>query len=421
MPDTRKIHYAWIICLGGTLMLFASIGLGINVFSAFQPHLLAQGGLSNTQGSFLITVRSFFVLLGMTSANALASRLGLRRSCTLAMFLLSLSSFLFGAASRFPLYCLAAALVGLGYSWAGMIPASLLMARWFQDRQSLALGLASAGTGLATILAPVPFTFLIERFSLRLSFWTEGALILLLALLFWLLVRDTPAQKGLSPYRTALHADRPPMPRPAPKGLTPLRWCFVLTASFCVGAATSLGISNFGVLYSTAGYEADTVARLISVMGLCMMVGKVACGQVTDRLGGRISNYILYVLVLVGFALCCLADLGNVPLAYLAMVLSGLGLPLSAVSPPIWARDLCGDGDYAKGLKWIQSVYALGIFLMGTVPGALADRTGSYVPAYSLFWGMLLISLILLGRVYEVTGAGRPPEESVTPTPPTAR
>ena len=33
MPDTRKIHYAWIICLGGTLMLFASIGLGI----AFVP------------------------------------------------------------------------------------------------------------------------------------------------------------------------------------------------------------------------------------------------------------------------------------------------------------------------------------------------------------------------------------------------
>ena len=48
MPHTSKVHYAWLICLGGTLMLFASIGLGVNVFSAFQPHLMALVGLSNT-------------------------------------------------------------------------------------------------------------------------------------------------------------------------------------------------------------------------------------------------------------------------------------------------------------------------------------------------------------------------------------
>ena len=91
------------------------------------------------------------------------------------------------------------------------------------------------------------------------------------------------------------------------------------------------------------------------------------------------------------------------------MILSGLGLPLSAVSQPIWARDLWGEEGYERGLKWIQSIYALGIFLMGTVPGALADRTGSYVPAYVLFWALLLLSLVLLGYVYETTGAGRRP------------
>lgn len=408
-PTVHKVHYAWSICLGGTLMLFASIGLGVNVFSAFQPHLMAQVGLSNTQGAFLITVRSFFVLVGMTTAGGVAGRLGLRRGCTLSLLLLAASSFLFGAAEQFPLCCLAAAMVGLSYSWAGVIPLSLLIAGWFQDRKALALGIASAGTGLATILAPVPFTTLIEHFSLRVSFWAEGGLIALLALLFWLLVRDRPEDKGLSPYRAGNHENLPSQPQPAPVGFTSLRRTFVLSASFCVGAATSLGISNFGVLYSTAGYDADTVARLISVMGLCMMAGKVACGQITDQLGGRISNYLLYFLVLGGYGLCCLANLGSVSLAYLAMILSGLGLPLSAVSQPIWARDLWGEEGYERGLKWIQSIYALGIFLMGTVPGALADRTGSYVPAYVLFWALLLLSLVLLGYVYETTGAGRRP------------
>ena len=411
MPQTSKVHYAWLVCVGGTIMLFANIGLGINVFSAFQPHLMAQVGLSNTQGAFLITVRSFFALLGMTTAGLAVGWLGLRRGCSLSLLLLAASCFLFGAADSFVLCCLASAMVGLSYAWAGVIPLSLLMSNWFQDRQALALGIASAGTGLATILAPVPFTALIERFSLRLSFWTEGTIIALLALAFWLLVRDRPEEKGLSPYRTGGHRDLPPQPHPAPKGLTKLDQGLVLLVSFCVGASTSLGISNFGVLYSTAGYDADTVARLISIMGLCMMAGKVAYGQAADRLGGRICNYLLYILVLGGYGLCCLAEAGSVPLAYLAMVISGLGLPLSAVAQPIWARDLWGDEGYARGLKWIQSLYALGIFLMGTVPGALADRTGSYVPAYGLFWGMLLLSLVLLGFVYEKTGAGRKPAE----------
>ena len=411
MLTSHRVHYAWIICLGGTLMLFTSIGLGVNLYSAFQPYVLEYGGLSNTQGAWIITVRSLFVFLGMTTANAVINHLGLRRGCTLSLVMLSLSSFLFGAVRQFPLYCLAAALIGLSYSWAGMIPASLLVSRWFHDRQALALGIISAGTGLATIVAPVPFTYLTERFSLRLSFWTEGGIMLFFAALFWLLVRDDPSEKGLSPYRSAGNEGKPSQPRIAPHGLTPLRWAFVLAGAFCVGAATSLAISNFGVLYTTAGYSSAVVAQLISVMGLCMMLGKIAYGQIVDRLGGRLSNYLLYALVLTGFALCCLANTGSVLIAFAAMILSGLGLPLSVVSPPIWARDLCGDADYPKGLKWIQSFYALGIVLLGPVPGAAADRTGSYIPAYVLFFLMLLLSLFLLGWVYEKTGAGGRPTE----------
>lgn len=409
MLTAKRVHYAWVICLSGTLMLFTSIGLGVNVFSAFQPHLMVYGGLTNIQGSFIVTVRSFFVLIGMTTANALVDRLGLRLGCTLSLLMVALSSFLFGAVRQFPLYCLAAALVGLAYSWAGMIPASLLISRWFYDRQALALGIISAGTGLATIVAPVPFTMLIETFSLRVSFWTEAAIMVLFALVFWLLAVDRPEEKGMSPYRLAGSENTPPQPRTAPQGLTPLRWYAILAAAFCVGAATSLGISNAGVLYSTAGYDSAVVARLISVMGLCMMVGKVAYGQITDRIGSRLSNYLIYTLVLVGFALCCLADTGSVPLAYAAMTIAGLGLPVSTVALPVWARDLCGDEGYARGVKWIQSLYALGIFIVGPVPGALADWTGSYVPAYALFWGLLLLSLLLIGLVYEKTHAGGKP------------
>lgn len=410
MTETHRIHYAWIICLGGTLMLFTSLGLGVNVFSAFQPYLLEYAGLSNTQGAWIITVRSFFILVGMATANWLVDRLGIRLACTLSLLMLAASSFLFGAVRQFPLYCLAAAMVGLVYSWAGMIPASLLISHWFQDRRALALSIVAAGSGLATIVAPVPFTTLIQTFSLRVSFWTQGTIMLLAAALFWFLVRDRPEDAGLSPYRTSGGEAVPVRPRPAPAGFTPTYQVLVLAAAFLVGAATSLGITDTGVLYSTAGYPQAVVAQLISCMGLCMIVGKISYGQVVDRMGGRMANYIFFGLILIGYALCCLADTGNIPLAFAAMVISGFGLPLCAVSPPVWARDLYGDENYARGLKWVQTIFALGIFVVGPVPGALADWTGSYIPAYAMFWVMLLVSLLLLGWVYARTRAGGRPE-----------
>ena len=72
-------------------------------------------------------------------------------------------------------------------------------------------------------------------------------------------------------------------------------------------------------------------------------------------------------------------------------------------------KDLLGDAGFAHGLKWLQSLFALGILLFGPVPGMLADAFGSYEPAYALFFLMTAVSLLLMGWVYARTGAGAPP------------
>ena len=49
MVSLRRPHYAWIICLGGALSLFAVMGMGINVFSVYQPYIIQLNGFSNAQ------------------------------------------------------------------------------------------------------------------------------------------------------------------------------------------------------------------------------------------------------------------------------------------------------------------------------------------------------------------------------------
>lgn len=107
MVSLRRPHYAWIICLGGALSLFAVMGMGINVFSVYQPYIIQLNGFSNAQGSWITTTRSLFTLAAMLTVNQLCARIGLRLVMTLGVVLLALSCFCFGLADSFPLYCAA--------------------------------------------------------------------------------------------------------------------------------------------------------------------------------------------------------------------------------------------------------------------------------------------------------------------------
>lgn len=404
----KRPHYAWVICLGSSLMLFTVMGLGVNVFSIYQPYLISILGFTNSQAAMVVTVRSLFIVFGMMTGTWMCCHVGLRRTSSLALLLFTGSCFLFGMSKSLFLCCGAAMLTGLGYGWGGMIPISLLMDRWFHDRQTYALGISTMGSGLATILAPAPLTWLIEHVSLRAAFWSEGLCALLCTLTVWIILRDDPKELGLAPYQDESSPTHDTdSVRIKPAGMTNRRWHMVLLAILLAGPASSLGLTNMGVLYSSEDYSSGVVAALVSVVGLSLMVAKPLYGQLVDQLGGRRSNHLVFAAALTSLGLCILAPTHSVPIAFMAAVVYGLGLPVGGMSPTIWAKDCLGSADFAKGLKWCQTMFALGNLLFGTVPGLLADHFGSYLPAYGLFFAMMLVSMGLLTHVYAVTGAGK--------------
>ena len=60
-------------------------------------------------------------------------------------------------------------------------------------------------------------------------------------------------------------------------------------------------------------------------------------------------------------------------------------------------------------MRSITVAYTVGMLLLGPVPGLLADRFGSYVPAYALFALCLAAAALLLQGIYRRLGAGRRP------------
>lgn len=405
----RRAHYAWAVCLGGALSLFAIIGLGINIFSVYQPYIIAQNNFTNAQGSLITTIRSLFIVAAMMTVNQLCARFGLRRVMTGGMLLMVLSCVCFGFAQSFPAYGAAAALTGLAYGYGGMVPLSLLIGHWFRDRRSFALGLASAGSGVSTIFAPALITRLIENYGMRAAFLAEAAVILAIAVLVWLLVRNAPEDMGMVPYHLGGAKTTVPAAQPAPAGMTKGLSAALLFAAFLTGAPGGPGFSHLTVLYTSSGYDSMVVAALISYLGLLICAGKLLCGLIYDTAGGLRGNLYTFGVFFLGFVLCCMAPVGGLLLPFLAITLFGLGVPISNVSFASWAQDLYGDQGYESAVRSFTVAFATGMLLFGPVPGLLADRFGSYVPAYALFAGTLLVSMAIVVYAYIKLNVGGKP------------
>ena len=398
---------AWLACLGCSAALFVVMGLGVNAFTVYQPYLLELQHFTNAQGSWITTVRSLFGMLSMATADTLCRRLGLRRVIAAGLGCFVLSYGLFGAAQSFPACCFAAVFSGLAYGYGGMVPLTLVISRWFRDKRGFALGLMAASSGISTIVAPPLLTRAIEGAGLRLSFWGEGLFSLILAMLAVLLIRDSPEELGLQPYSTG---ESPVQGKTVPvrqKDFTPVLWWAAVAAAFFTGGPCGPGFSHLTVLYTAEGYDSGTVALMISCFGVVLMLSKVLYGSISDALGSRTANFFTFGTGIAGFALCCLAPLGSMPLNWVGLVCTALGMPLSSVSLSVWAGELSGGGDYDRLVKWLSTSYMVGALVTGPVPGMLADRFGSYVPAYALFAGCLVCSMILIQGVYVKLSVGK--------------
>ena len=392
----NRPHRAWLICLGGALAMFAVMGLGVNVFSIYQPEIIRLNGFTDAQGSWITTTRSLFILATLLCVNQLCARFGLRRVMSAGVLLVGLSCLCFAFADRFLLYCAAAALTGVGYCLAGMVPVSLAVGRWFQDRQGLALGLASAGSGVSTVFAPVLLTGVLKEQGMTAAFLWEGGVIFLCAALVWRLMGDTPGEEG--PYHRPGAAPVQPSARRRGAGLSRGQWGLLLLAALFVGATGGPGFSHLTMLYTSSGYSSLFVAGLLSYLGAMISLGKIVCGQVYDRLGGLGGNRFAFGTLLLALALCALAPVGGALLPVLAITAFGLGLSITAVSPARWAGDLCAD--YESGVRRITLAFTAGMLVFGPLPGLLADWLGGYVPAYAAFFALLLAAYLIVQGLY---------------------
>ena len=278
----KNIHRAWAVCLGCTLALLVCGGLCINAFSV-------------TQTSMITTACSVTFLLCMFVVNTYYDKLGYRAGLTLAV-LLGVGSFvLFAEARTLPGYYLAGMLAGVSHGLGAMLPASILMLRWFSSRRGTAIGICAAGTGISAVVFSPILSALIERFSLRVCFYFEALVSLLAAGLVFLLIRESPEACGLAPYGTREEASSSEKQK---LSIHPsrLRWAMLYLGVILIGSIASPGFAHMMILFTSSGFSGAQAAFSFMPGAIAALTGSYAPAYIVFTLFTLFAIFTLAVV-----------------------------------------------------------------------------------------------------------------------------
>ena len=395
----KKPHYAWVVCFCGLWMFVCNMGLCSNILSVYLPFIEA-GGISDSMGSAILSIRCLFSFAVTFLVELYYRKLSLRWGIFLASLTGALSALVYSVGGSPFFYYTGAALGGICYGLGAIYPVSLLLSNWFHTHRGFALGISSAGSGVAAMVFSPLVSALILRYSLRTTFLLQAAFMLACALGVFLLLRDSPAEKGLLPYGEGGAADAKDRAQEGPSALPKLVLWMLAMMMLLVGGAGQAFSGHLSVLSQSCGYSLQTAATVVSLHGMVLVCSKFLSGGLADRFGSKRCTSLLMVLFILGCAAVQLMNGVSLLWCFAPVALMGFGASVYNVGPPLWAGDLSNRAGYPKLLKWLQIFYNLGGILFSAVPGIIADHTGEYKSSYLLIAAMMLLSLTILRWSY---------------------
>jgi MFS family permease len=281
-----------------------------------------------------------------------------------------------GLTQLWQFYLFIGALVGVGVSLNGMVPASALLARWYRERLSTAIGIAYSAFGVGTVIFVPLVQYLVGEHGWRSSYRVLG----------WALLVAAPLVMVLIPWsRFAAGAPRPEAGQKAGEGWTlsaalrsPVFWGLLQVFFFTAAGMFSIVVQLIA-FFVDAGFSPLAAATAFGIVGLLSAASVMGSGIAADRFGyrqtvtasfaGTLSG--MLVLVALTYAPSWLLLVLFVPLFGLCMGVRG---PIvSSVS----ARYFAGPR-VATIYGIVYASNAVGAALGAYLGGLLHDATGGY-------------------------------------------
>jgi OPA family glycerol-3-phosphate transporter-like MFS transporter len=392
-------------------------------FAVAQPAILKEfPDWTNAQIGTIPSVYAVFYAAGQIINGTLGQRFGARYMMTGALVIASLTNLLFSFASSFPVMLALWAINGYAQS-AGWSLLVQTLSNWnTSKRRGTVMGLMSTCYQVGNVVSWLLAGVLCDSIGWRAAFWVPSLILLPMAVVFFLFIRNGPEEAGLPPVRDDGMEPEPTRAKagtPTTGGNSWLSTREILLLTFSNKVLWVLGIGYFcmnSVRYSfmnwSVQYMADFQGRTIKgsaftavAIPLIGSLGAITAGWASDNIFGK-RRAPVCALMLTGLSAVCIG-FTYIPQGHWIIATAVLGLAGFLMYGPDMLMSGAATVDVSHpraasiATGFTMCLGATGSIFSGAGIGWLKDLAkGNWSLVFWVLSGLSLVSALLMVSIW---------------------
>ena len=366
-----------LMALIASLTFNIGVGCVMGTPGVLMPHMKQHLGVSTemvSAGMLAVMVSS---AIFAPKIGSLAVRHSLRAILAAGSLMMGAAWLLLFLTHSYPIYiAIEALLFGPVMGIMGSVLAPTVVTRWFHRNRGLAIGLVHLPIMVA--IMPIATEWLIQQIGLQATFLVLAAIPILTTLPASYLLQDWPPEVRQSGSEVVTES--------APHGPTitiaqilaqPRFWALTLAVAVPNTSSVLLG-THLVSMAESWGIQPLAAAGLASIMSLVGMIGTVALGVVSDRIGGART----LALMAAADVVLWLSMLTRPSYTELAAIIGLIGLFGAGAVPAISKAyaDAFGRASFSRAIGLMPAVM-IPVMAAGLIgPGVAVRLYGSYAP-----------------------------------------
>lgn len=394
--------YGWKLLAGLSTIYFLAIGLTFSGVGVVLPPMVEAFGWSRGQVGFGFALIAMIYGISGPMVARVIGRIGNRMTIVYGGLINASGALLTCyTTSLWQFYLGAGVLMGIGMAMQTVIPGNQLIANWFHYRRSLALGIFLSVGGLGSLCA-IPASMYIAATGQWQHIWLAMAACTLLAsCVSFFVVKERPSDVGQevdggeqkvvadSPKKTLVFRTKNSW-EVADVVKSSSFWLIIAGGSAAVMGATT--VTSQLVLHLTdVGIDPVLAGSALGMQGAIGAGARLLSGIMGDKIDPR--RLLLFGLLgqFIGYYFLKIAV--EPVHVYLFAVTFGLGYGMAAVASTTLIVNFFGvkNNAHLMGIRGILVTLFGGIGPIGA--GLIADYSGSYAVAFSLYMGLNFLAM----------------------------
>jgi MFS family permease len=392
----------WWLVIVGCITHAVNTGLSYFGMSAYFPSFEREFGWSRTaiSGAFSLA-RIESGLLGPLEGYV-TDRVGPQRMIFIGLFLCVGGFLALSLVDSLPmLYAVIVLGIVLGSSLGYNMPISVLIAKVFRERRSLAFGIFRMGPGISGPMVPL-VGWMIGLWGWRTAAVISGCVLLAVGFPLACVIRKiyTQEEAGIVSLETS-DADSKDSPHSSIDPQFTLKQAlrhrsfWLLSVAMGMRHLVTEGVSvHFVILLVDRGWSTEAASTLLGVSALIGAPARIGMGWLGDLLDKR--RLVMGLLLALSVSVLLMGYTAEAFVFTTCMIIYSLAYGgLAALQEPIRA-DYFGTRAFATIQGMSRSVVTAGTFLGPIIAGFFYDVTKSYTIAFGVFALVSLIATLLM-------------------------